>query len=48
VTSGDGNGINHLVHAEDLTDGDFLLEVALGPGDLLGDGSTVELDLHDV
>jgi len=29
VTSGDGNGIDHLVLAEDLTDGDFLLEVVL-------------------
>jgi hypothetical protein len=48
VTSGDTNGINHLILSEDLSDGDFLLELAGGPFDLLGNGSSVNLDLHNM
>merc|ERR1719263_1091528 len=48
LTSGDGNGINRLVHFEDLVDGDFLLEVLSGPLDLIGNGSSVNLDLQEM
>ena len=49
LTSGDGNGINHLVLLEDLTDGDLALELLDSPVDLvLGAGATVDLDLHKV
>jgi hypothetical protein len=45
---GDGNGINHLVVVEDRVDRDRLLEETGSKVDLLGDGSSVDLDLHDV
>ena len=48
LTTGDTDGIDALAHLEDLTDADLLLELALGPVDLLSNGSTVNLDLHDV
>ena len=48
LTSGNGNGINHLVVLEDLTDGDFVLELGDSPVDLLGNITTVDLDLHNV
>jgi len=44
----DTDSIDALAHLEDLTDANLLLEFALGPVDLLGDGATVNLDLHDV
>jgi len=48
VTLGDSDGVNALVLVEDLTDGDLLLELGVGPLDLLGDGTTVDLDFHNV
>ena len=48
LTAGDTDGIDALALLEDLTDLDFLLELAVGPVDLLSDGTTVDLDLHDV
>ena len=48
LTTGNTDSINALGHLEDLTDADLLLEFALGPFDLISDGSTVDLDLHDV
>lgn len=48
VTLGDGDDINHLVLLEDGVDGHGLLEELLAEGDLVGDGATVDLDLHKV
>jgi len=48
LTAGNTNGINALGMLKDLTDLDFLLELGLSPIDLLGNGATVNLDLHDV
>jgi hypothetical protein len=48
VTLGDGDDINHLVLLEDAGDIDGLLEELLAEGNLVGDGSTVDLDLHQV
>jgi hypothetical protein len=48
MTLGYTNSINALVGFEDLTDRDFLLELAVAVVDLLGDVSTVDLDFHDL
>jgi len=48
LTAGHTDDVSHLVLVEDLADGDFLLEVAVSVLDLVSDGSTVELDLHNV
>merc|ERR1712186_253267 len=48
VSLGDTNDVQSFVHGEDLSHGDLLLEVFPGPVDLVSDGSTIELDLHDV
>merc|ERR1719331_906655 len=48
TTFSNGNGINHFVLLEDLTDFDILLKVILAPLDLLFNSSTIDLDLHDV
>jgi hypothetical protein len=48
VTLGDGDDINHLVLLEDGIDIDGLLEEVAGEVDLVGDGATVDLDLHKV
>ena len=48
LTAGNTDGIDALGVLEDLTNADLLLEVVLGPVDLVGDGTTVDLDLHDV
>ena len=45
---GDTNDVNHLVFSEDLLDGDLLFEVLTGKVDLIGDGSTVQLDFHNM
>ena len=47
-TSGNTNGIDALGHLEDFRDSDLLLEFGESPVDLVGDGSTVNLNLHDV
>lgn len=48
LTLGATEDIDGLVHAEDRVDGDLLLEESKGVVDLLLDGATVDLDLHDV
>jgi len=48
ATLGDTNSVDHLVLGEDGVDGDLLLEVVVAPLDLLGNGTTVDLDLDQV
>ena len=48
VTLCNRNNVNHLVCLKDGVNGDLLLEVTLGEVNLVGDGSTVDLDLHEV
>jgi hypothetical protein len=48
VTLGDGNDVDHLVVLEDGADVDWLLEKTVTVGDLVGDATTVDLDLHKV
>ena len=48
VTFGNGNNIDVLVLYKDGGDIDGLLEETLSVIDLVGDGSTVQLDLHEV
>ena len=48
LTAGNTDGIDALGHLEDLTDADFLLEFVLGEIDLIRDGTSVDLNLHDV
>lgn len=48
VTLGDGNAIDNFVFLEDAVDLDGLLEQVAGKVDLVGHGTTVDLDLHQV
>ena len=48
VTLGDSDNVDDLVLLEDGVDGDRLLEETAGEVDLVLDGSTVDLDLHEV
>lgn len=48
LSLGNANAVDHLIGSEDIVDVDGLLEVFLGPLDLILDGPAVELDLHDV
>ena len=48
VTLGDTDDIDALAELEDLTNADLLLEFAVSPVDLLVNGATVDLDLHEV
>ena len=48
VTLGDGDDIDHLVLLEDGVDLDGLLEQVAGEVNLVGNGTTVDLDLHEV
>ena len=48
VALGDGDNVDHLVLLEDGVDRDGLLEEAVAELDLVGDGATVDLDLHEV
>ena len=48
LTSSNGNGVNHLVISENLTNRDFTFELRDSPVDLIFDGTTVNLDLHKV
>lgn len=48
VTLGDGDAVNHLVLLEDGADVKGLLEEAVSELDLVGNGATVDLDLHKV
>lgn len=48
LTLGNTEDIDHFVLVEDLGDSDFLFEVLSGEVDLLGDGSSVDLDFEDM
>jgi hypothetical protein len=48
LSSGNTDGVNALVSGEDIGNVDLLLEVFLSPLDLVSDGTTVNLDFHDV
>merc|ERR1712045_505060 len=48
LSLGDADQVDHLVLVEDIKDGDGLLEHAVGVVNLVGDGTTVKLDLHNV
>jgi len=48
VTLGDTDDVDHLILSKDAANWDLLLHVGLGPFQLLGDATTVELDFHDV
>jgi len=48
VTLGDTDNVEHLVLFKDLSDWHLLLKVFPSPVDLVGNASSVQLDLHDV
>jgi hypothetical protein len=48
VALGNGNAVDHLVLLEDSIDLDGLLEETVAELDLVCDGTTVDLDLHQV
>ena len=48
VALGHADDVHHLVLGEHGSHGDLLLEVVPGKVDLVGDGTAIELDLHDV
>lgn len=48
VTAGDTDDIDDLVLLEDAVDTEGLLEEAVGEVDLVGNGTTVDLDFHQV
>jgi len=48
VTLGNGNAVDHLVLLENGADLNWLLEKTVGEVNLVGDGATVDLDLHKV
>merc|ERR1719429_140581 len=48
VTLGDADDVDHLVSGKDSGDRNLLLEVVPGKVNLVSDGSSVQLDLHDV
>merc|ERR1719323_658932 len=48
VTLSDPDHVDHLVLGEHLADGNLLLKVLTGKVDLVGNGASVQLDLHDV
>jgi hypothetical protein len=48
LTTSDSDSVDALGSLKDLTDANLLLELVLGPVDLLSDGATVDLDLEQV
>jgi len=48
LTAGNTDSVDALGHLEDFADANLLFELGVGPVDLLGNGTTVNLDLHDV
>jgi len=47
-TLGNTENVDHFILIDDLGDSDFLFEMLLGEVNLLGDGTTVNLDFEDV
>jgi len=45
---GDTNNVDHFILSKDLLDGDLLFEVLSGKVNLVSDGSTVQLDFHNM
>ena len=48
MTLGNTEDIDHFVLVEDRVDSDFLFELLLGEVDLIRDGTTIDLDFHNV
>lgn len=48
LTLGDSEDIKDLVLTENVVNSDFLLEESMGEGNLIGNASSVDLDLEDV
>merc|ERR1719234_3127551 len=48
MTLGHSNNVDHLILSKHLADGHLLLKVVPGKGNLISNGASVELDLHDV
>merc|ERR1719173_228081 len=48
MTLGHSDDVNHLILSEHLADRHLLLKVLTGKVDLVSNGASVELDLHDV
>merc|ERR1719292_81595 len=48
MTLGHSNDVDHLILSEHLADSNLLLEVITGKVYLVRDGSSIELNLHDV
>jgi len=48
LTLGDSDNVEHLVGLEDAINAEFLLEQSVSVVDLVGDGTTVDLDFEDV
>ena len=48
LTTGHTNSVDHLELVEDLTNGDFALELLEAPIDFLSNGATIDLDLEEV
>jgi len=48
LSLGDTDDIDALRMLKDFSDADFLLELRLAPVNFLGNGTSVDLDLHDV
>merc|ERR1711971_613462 len=48
MTLGHSDDIDHLILSKNLADGNLLLKVVASKGDLISNGASVQLDLHDV
>merc|ERR1719234_190545 len=48
MTLGYSDDVDHLILSEHLADGHLLLKVVPGKGNLISNGASVELNLHDV
>merc|ERR1719320_749620 len=48
LSFGYSNNIDHLILSEYRADGNGLLKILLGPVNFIGDGSSVDLQLHDM